>query len=74
MKEFLFILLYLYVAGFIIFGFNAMARFHIAIANGIKNLFNYTNNNSSKVRDFVVIIACICVVIASIVAVIVVAK
>ena len=67
MKEILFMLLYLYVAGFIIFGFNAMASFHIAIANVIKNLFNYTDNNSSKVRDYVVIIACICAVIVAIV-------
>lgn len=74
MKEIIFVLIYLYVVGFIICGFSAMASFHIAIAYGIKNLFDYTNNNSSKVRDYAVIIVCICAVIAMIIAIVMISK
>lgn len=69
-KDILFILIYLYVAGFIIFGLNGMIRLHTKIANMVKKSKNYTNNNSSKVRDYAVIIVCICAVVAMIVALI----
>lgn len=69
-KDILFILIYLYVAGFIIFGLNGMIRFHTKIANLVKKSKNCINNNSSKVRDYAVIIACICAVVAMIVALI----
>ena len=70
MKEILFILIYLCVASVIIFGFNIV----IKAINLSKQYLNYTNKNSSKVRDYAVIITCICAVIMSIIAVIVVAK
>lgn len=74
MKEIIFILIYLYIAGFIIFGFSTMASFHLSIVGRIKNLFDYTNNNSSKVRDYAVIIVCICAVIAMIIAIVMISK
>ena len=74
MKEVIFILIYLYVASFIIFGFSAMASFHLSIANGIKNLFDYTNKNSSKIRDYAVIVVCICAVITMIIAIVMISK
>ena len=55
-KDILFILIYLYVAGFIIFGLNGMIRFHTKIANMVKKSKNYINNNSDKVRDYVALI------------------
>lgn len=47
-----------------------MISFHTKIANMVKKSKNYTNNNSSKVRDYAVIIVCICAVVAMIVALI----
>ncbi len=78
MKNIIFILIYLYIAGFIIFGLNAMVRFHAksrqALINTFKKSKNYANNNTSKVRDIAVIIVCICAVIVSITALIMVIK
>lgn len=74
MKNIIFILIYLYIAGFIIFGLNAMNRFHAKVINIAKKSINYTNNNSNKVRDIAVIVVCICAVIVSITALIMVIK
>lgn len=41
---------------FIIFGLNAMIRFHTKIANMVKKYKNYINKNSNKFRDYVALI------------------
>lgn len=51
-----------------------MIRFHTKIANMVKKSKNYINNNSDKVRDYAVIIVCICVVIAMIIAIVMISK
>lgn len=74
MKEIIFIAVYFYLAGFVVFGVNAMNRFHAKVINIAKKSINYTNNNSNKVRDIAVIVVCICAVIVSITALIMVIK
>ena len=70
MKEILFILIYLCVASVIIFGFNII----IKAINLSKQYLNYANKNSSKVRDYAVIIVCICAVITMIIAIVMISK
>lgn len=84
MKEIIFIAVYFYLVGFAIFKDKEVKKiFDITIAIGIAvtitgmaitNFINYTSDNTSTIKDIALIIACICVIIASITAVIVLIK
>lgn len=85
MKEIIFIAVYFFMAGSAIFkdDENVFDKFLIAIGaisvvaiigTAITKFINYTSNNTSTVRDIALIIACICVIIASITTVIMLTK
>lgn len=84
MKEIIFIAVYFYLVGFAIFKdkehkkiFGVIIVVGIAvviIGMAITKFISYASGNTSTVRDIAVIIACICVVIASITTVIMLTK
>lgn len=84
MKEIIFIAVYFYLVGFAIFKDKGDKKiFDIIIAIGITvtitgmaitKFINYTSDNTSTIRDIALIIACICVIIASITTIIMLTK